>query len=852
MADKFTLYERTALIQQMRTMFLYTEHSGSTAKFYSFSFAGGDSGYSFGLIQFDVKTNSTASHFLKTIGFTDDEINQLQGHSPINNLSNLNAKLLANKRAIDELMGEELNKKIDKLEALLDEVEMVRPDVAASIRGNVEMQLRVLDFDNQFNIEGITGFDRKPDGLFLKYLKGNSVSLALDTVELLSWGGLDASDIQDFISATKQARDTPKDIIRRSGDLEKALKKLDLISLDGGDGAEAPNGNNPIGLNGNSQLDDIFNADSNSLGLLIVRASYTEQSGTINTVKSNLEALGYSVTAADTFLIAKRGDEFMVIGNGTLTIGKGDKAITLELQSDKIVVTAVELIGFIDSKTTVRNYTLQGQLTDTAVITTNGITTNTIYKDATGNVTSNKSVQTYDDGSSLEVTTLPSGQITTRAFDDNQRLTSAITTTPLSGTTLTQTATTNYSGGQPTPTQYDVKKPDGTVVASGDGPAVVNPNGTITLPAEGGGSATYSSGTNPTLLVVRSSSGDGFMVDSNGVNIPISAGTVVSITGGQIKNVSTPLEGGGEVKLIFGAGNIYLGTSTTVPTAAGSDTVLQDTRGNTLSTTQTQLDASNNLLSITTAANGQGTIQITDSQGRLVGTANFQRLDDNGQPSAYGESGTITAIVGGKAVTYSATFEGDFGRSGAAGADGSGTGSDGNSAVTTSLEKMGITGVLAINGQLLNASATAAVNQSMDDAALDGTDLFAFGAVTGTGSFATLQASLDLQQYTATANPALTGQSQFVPVPVAAAGNPSALDQLNGWAKDHADFTQGLNGAMTLLRGLQTNNKISITTGAFDLAKSFASAGAGRPHGDWLSGQCVLDAANDGAWRFVA
>jgi hypothetical protein len=269
-------------------------------------------------------------------------------------------------------------------------------------------------------------------------------------------------------------------------------------------------------------------------------------------------------------------------------------------------------------------------------------------------------------------------------------------------------------------------------------------------------------------------------------------------------------------------------------------TQVNPTTNQTQQTVLVQIDDEGNTLITTTNANGSGTMQVLDSEGNVIGQASFQRTH-NGAGSMDGEAGTVTAVVGGNNVTYAAAFAEDFGW---VGFDGSGSGESGNGAGTSqTLGQVSLLGVKAIGEQAVNYEP---VNASMAAADLDLADLWAYGGYSQntdgtTSSKPTLQASYELQQATATANPNLKGQSQFVPVPVAAAGNPSALEQLNNWANQHANFTQGLNGAMTLLRGLQTHNKISITRG-----------NAGRPHGDWLSERCVLDAANDAGWRFVA
>jgi hypothetical protein len=77
MSSNFDENDRRSLVSEVRTMLLYTENSGNTDSIYRFSYAGGVSTYSFGIMQFDVGNNPAARAFLQSIGFTSSEIAQL-------------------------------------------------------------------------------------------------------------------------------------------------------------------------------------------------------------------------------------------------------------------------------------------------------------------------------------------------------------------------------------------------------------------------------------------------------------------------------------------------------------------------------------------------------------------------------------------------------------------------------------------------------------------------------------------------------------------------------------------------------------------------------------------------------
>jgi hypothetical protein len=181
--------------------------------------------------------------------------------------------------------------------------------------------------------------------------------------------------------------------------------------------------------------------------------------------------------------------------------------------------------------------------------------------------------------------------------------------------------------------------------------------------------------------------------------------------------------------------------TTTLPNGT-STTRAYDTEG-TLTTTQTtqvnpstnqtqqtvlvQIDDEGNTLITTTNADGSGSMRVLDTEGNEIGTANFQRTH-NGVGAMDGDSGTVTALVGGFNVTYEAAFAEDFGWSEF---DGMG---DGEGDTANTLDQVSLLGVNAINGQSIT---NPMVNASMTEADLDMGDLWAYGGYSQNGDGST-------------------------------------------------------------------------------------------------------------------
>ena len=149
MADKFAFNttERANIRAELATTLLYTELGGKKADAYKFSFAAiGKSGYSFGVAQIDVRNNTGADAFLKSVGLTDGEITTLRSGNASNPLStsfvnSVSAKLAANADKVDAFMADQLDAKVTRLENIINKVQDARPDVAQSIKDSDAVKL---------------------------------------------------------------------------------------------------------------------------------------------------------------------------------------------------------------------------------------------------------------------------------------------------------------------------------------------------------------------------------------------------------------------------------------------------------------------------------------------------------------------------------------------------------------------------------------------------------------------------------------------------------------------------------------------------------------------------------------
>lgn len=215
--------------EELREVLFATEHGRNPATIHRFSYAGANSSYSFGLLQFDVGARKDARQFLAANGFTRQDIrdlSQLGGLDRVR-LADLDAKLRAVPDArLNEYTDNQLQNNIGRIGSLVDHLKRTNPGVADAILHGRELQLALADYDNQFGIEGIGA--RSPPNTMLAYLEGHPVRRNGQTLQLAD--GLTRRDIQDYIDGTSYAQAHPRSVRGREERLLGALSKLDLLA----------------------------------------------------------------------------------------------------------------------------------------------------------------------------------------------------------------------------------------------------------------------------------------------------------------------------------------------------------------------------------------------------------------------------------------------------------------------------------------------------------------------------------------------------------------------------------------------------------------------------------------------
>lgn len=213
-------------------MLSQTELGGNSTLAYQFSFAEkGDSAYSFGILQFDVGARDDVRKFLKDNGFTDDEIGKLAKSEKIaaKDLAELNKKLRAIAPQVDAFTTNSTRSAATKIDALITYVQKRNAKIGRIIKDETRVQLALLDFDNQFDIGGLSLSDPKPNTM-LAYLCGKEVTLTGGKIQLGET--ITAEDVQIFIDRTTFAsQETNKTSVKtRSKSLIKALDDLSPVT----------------------------------------------------------------------------------------------------------------------------------------------------------------------------------------------------------------------------------------------------------------------------------------------------------------------------------------------------------------------------------------------------------------------------------------------------------------------------------------------------------------------------------------------------------------------------------------------------------------------------------------------
>lgn len=188
----------------MQKIFVLNE-TGNISNIYKFSDADGlknlKSGYSFGLLQYDVNANPVvATNLLTSIGFTKTEIQRIMARDA--KISDLQLKLQTPmaKSIIDKHDKEEIGKYITYILTSFNDLKGKIKD----LRTFVEL----IDFHNQFHMNVNGGMHT-----FLKTIISNGKTIT-------------AEDIKSFKLKTKYGQQYPKDVNRRFDNITSVSKNL--------------------------------------------------------------------------------------------------------------------------------------------------------------------------------------------------------------------------------------------------------------------------------------------------------------------------------------------------------------------------------------------------------------------------------------------------------------------------------------------------------------------------------------------------------------------------------------------------------------------------------------------------
>jgi hypothetical protein len=223
---KFDPAYAAQLTTDLQAVLLATELGGQTNKVAVFSYAGtGNSTYSFGVLQFDVGNNPPARAFLASIGFTDAQVAQLsrQGGLSGAELAPMNALLQQNQAALDQFTQQQLHSYVTNLEGTLNIIQQRASGMAQQIYASPPLQLRLLDYMNQFG-------PIDANGPMVNWLCGQPVVLSGGTLQLAAGHTLTGQDVTEFILNTRYAVGAPAAARSREDRLNSALASIQTPS----------------------------------------------------------------------------------------------------------------------------------------------------------------------------------------------------------------------------------------------------------------------------------------------------------------------------------------------------------------------------------------------------------------------------------------------------------------------------------------------------------------------------------------------------------------------------------------------------------------------------------------------
>ncbi|MDX1253073.1 MAG: LysM peptidoglycan-binding domain-containing protein [Gammaproteobacteria bacterium] len=216
---------------------------------YQFILSTGNSTYSFGQAQWDVGNNEDAKTFLRTeLGFSALEIAKFSSNNPLSSadLATFNQRLQNNKVKVDQFFETHLDGDITFLNNLITELNLGDTQdqtTARTIASDVELQVLLLDFNNQYSIKGVNGSTGTTDGSTLRFIKGEKIQTEKGGDAQIV-GNFDRGDWVNFVMRNKWsfnvAENGLKDVARRLTNIYN-IAGLNVINGPNGSGVKFEN-----------------------------------------------------------------------------------------------------------------------------------------------------------------------------------------------------------------------------------------------------------------------------------------------------------------------------------------------------------------------------------------------------------------------------------------------------------------------------------------------------------------------------------------------------------------------------------------------------------------------------------
>ncbi len=477
--DKQTLIDQ---LKQYRTTAFATEDGSRPSVLNEFNWAGGYSSYSFGLYQFDVRNNDLAEDALRSMGFTDTQIDQLSQRGTLGNdvktalSEQLQAALAttAGKQIMDNLLNNYEAQLVHTTTNLLD---ITNDDIYSQIASEPESIQRIYDIANQFG----TSLLRQFGG----FLSGQSI--VTNGISLTWSDSLTASEnMENWFSAADPGDATRSDAFNNT--VSKESLPETIINITKGDGDDAT-------IAAFSELKNVqLNVDSG------ITVNITGETGndtfnlgngsSVNTSMTSEKSNTYSYSTSDgntsfATLVGNNSAATISSSSGRLDITANNSVINLESDAEVNIIGNGNVItgGSSDNVSVFGNNNsafMGDDSTGTIVGTGNSITgTDTnkfnIYGDAnnTNQITETK-INNFDGTSETTVYNESTGNwstVTSKYSGENETGTLLSTLTNNLDGTSTET---NYSGNTTTTNSYLGLNAQGNLTES----LVNNPDGT--------------------------------------------------------------------------------------------------------------------------------------------------------------------------------------------------------------------------------------------------------------------------------------------------------------------------------------------------------------------------------------